>query len=256
MRLFFLLLLIPCLAIPTTSGRSETESEALYRIDFTHPSKKASRKEKQANYRLAIAQLEQQRQQFQREWKNASTPEERTHLLSRARETVLGTLLRDLFPAWDGAPWDFNGITQVPGEGKIACGYFVTTCLRDAGFDLPRIKLAQQPSQTIIRSLADKAEIHLFYQRPISEIETHLKESGRGLYIVGLDCHTGFVVNDGRRQAFIHASYFDPPRAVIAEPLTSQNPLVQSKYRMIGKVLGDRMMEKWINGTAFPMKTS
>src|SRR5688572_15466983 len=41
---------------------------------------------------------------------------------------------------WTGTPWDFNGVTRKPGEGKIACGYFITNTLTDLGFTLERIK--------------------------------------------------------------------------------------------------------------------
>src|ERR1700741_5295000 len=56
--------------------------------------------------------------------------------------------LRDsLLPCWYGTPWGFYGTTEEPGQGTIACGYFVTTVLRDAGCSLQRIKLAQYPSE-------------------------------------------------------------------------------------------------------------
>ncbi|RYD70663.1 MAG: hypothetical protein EOP53_25020, partial [Sphingobacteriales bacterium] len=45
---------------------------------------------------------------------------------------------------WDGTVWDFNGTTRKPGEGSIACGYFITTILEDIGLKISRIKMAQE----------------------------------------------------------------------------------------------------------------
>ena len=45
-----------------------------------------------------------------------------------------------IIPDWIGTKWDFNGISEKPQQGNIACGYFVTTVLRDAGLNLARSK--------------------------------------------------------------------------------------------------------------------
>lgn len=168
---------------------------------------------------------------------------------------LIKSLLEDIFPAWDGTPWDFNGVSEVPGEGAIACGYFVTTTLRDAGLKLPRIKLAQQPSQTIIKSLCEPDTIRVFYEKPLETVAQYLKEHGPGIYIVGFDCHTGFVAYDGDQMSFVHSSYFRPPRAVICEPIDSDNPLRRSRYRMIGKLFGAELVRKWLLQQDVTVKT-
>ncbi|WMJ72126.1 hypothetical protein RCC89_02925 [Cytophagaceae bacterium ABcell3] len=38
-------------------------------------------------------------------------------------------LVNKLIPYWYGTKWDFEGHTDVPGKGEIACGYFVSTTL-------------------------------------------------------------------------------------------------------------------------------
>ena len=181
---------------------------------------------------------------------------ERRKVISEARTVVFDSMVSDIFPAWYGTTWDFNGVTQIPGQGEIACGYFVTTCLRDAGFNVERVKLARQPSQTIIKTVVDsvQADTKITYQRPIGDIVEAIREQGHGLYIVGLDTHTGFVVNDGSSLAFVHSSYYRPPFSVTAESVEGVNPLADSKYRIVGKILGDRMMEKWLTGEKFEMK--
>lgn len=242
------------LAAAFLGSESRSERAAAPAIVFASETSAASIGQRRTGYQGTLETLAERRGQFAKAWERSSSENERNAILAEARELLLTRMLGDLFPAWYGTTWDFNGVTQTPGEGKIACGYFVTTTLRDAGFDLPRVKLAQQPSQKFITTLADKKETKLLYDKPMAEIEKHLRDSGPGLYIVGLDRHTGFVVNDGRALAFIHSSYYDPPFAVTAEPIDGRNPLAKSKYRIFGKILGDEMIRKWILGEPFVMK--
>ncbi len=208
----------------------------------------------QADYKESIASLESKRVELAQAYRSTGGGD-RSALIEKARALLLEAFIKDLAPAWYGTEWDFNGVTQVPGEGQIACGYFVTTLLRDMGFDLQRVKLAQQPSQTIIRTTADKDSIKVIYDRPVSEFEAHIREQGPGLYVVGLDRHAGFVLHDGEKIWFVHSSYYRPPFSVTAEPLEGRNPLADSKYRVVGKILGDEMIRKWLMGESFPMKT-
>lgn len=210
---------------------------------------------KQTEYQQNLKALSLNQQRLGTLWKTAPLSK-RPQLISEARAAVFTGLVSDLFPAWYGTTWDFNGVTQSPGEGKIACGYFVTTCLRDAGFNLERIKLAQQPSQTIIETVVDSVAVDtkITYQKPIGDIASAIRKQGHGIYIVGLDTHTGFVANDGTSLAFVHSSYYRPPFSVTAEPVLGVNPLADSKYRIVGKILGDKMIEKWLTGEKFEMK--
>ena len=65
-------------------------------------------------------------------------------MIAEARTVLTRSIYNDLLPAWYGTPWDFNGTSEVPQQGKIACGYFVSTILRDAGWKVERVRLAQQ----------------------------------------------------------------------------------------------------------------
>jgi hypothetical protein len=79
------------------------------------------------------------------------TPEKyedvKTSVQSQNKKDLAYIIDKKLLPYWLGTTWNFNGTTQVPGEGSIACGYFVTTLLRDAGVKLERVKLAQMASE-------------------------------------------------------------------------------------------------------------
>ena len=72
-----------------------------------------------------------------------------------------------------------------------------------------------------------------------------------GLYLVGLDCHVGFICVKNNDITFVHSNYYQKEIGVMAERLNTKNPLRDSKYRIIGKLLGDEMIEHWITGRAY-----
>ncbi len=151
----------------------------------------------------------------------------------------------ELFPYWYGTKWDFNGITRTPKKGKIACGYFITNTLTDVGFHIPRIKWAQSASEVFIKKLA-KNQIKRFTNKPIATVKKHLINAGSGLYLVGLDSHTGFIYVNKDKVRFVHADYYEPEKGVVSEKIDSYSPIAHSKYRIIGKLMSDEMMASWI----------
>lgn len=170
----------------------------------------------------------------------------RKAILDSARTYLFDRITVDLLPAWYGTPWDFNGTTRIPGQGKIACGYFVNTILQDAGFNLPRIKWSQEAAEPITLKLT--STIKRFRDRPVSEVDTYIRSQGDGLYKVGLDSHVGFIVMRNGVVRFVHSNYYQRAIGVMSEPLEGNNPLADSRYRIVGTLLGDAMVEAWITG--------
>jgi hypothetical protein len=132
----------------------------------------------------------------------------------------------------------------VPGQGKIACGQFVNAVLCDAGFDIPRNRWAQMASEPVIQILS--SDLKRFSNKPIGKVKDYIKGREDGLYIVGLDCHVGYIYKRGAEIKFVHASYYKPEQGVMMEELGSENPLKNSKYRVVGKILDAEMMRNWI----------
>ncbi len=176
-----------------------------------------------------------------------SSPKEQKKLLAKIRVKLEKELTQYIFPAWYGTPWDFNGTSNRPGKGKIACGYFVSTTLKHIGFKIDRYKLAQQPSQRIITTFVKRSDIDISSCRPLSGVKKKLEETGDGIYIIGLDTHVGFVAVKGKSITFIHSSYYRPDRCVVAESYNSKNPLSDSKYRVVGKLFHDEMLINWLS---------
>ena len=154
---------------------------------------------------------------------------------------------KTIAPAWLGTKWDFNGITQEPQKGKIACGYFVTTVLRDAGLPIERVKLAQCASEKLVTTIVQEKYIKRFSAVAMDDFMAYLKLNGFGLYIVGLDNHTGFIFNDGLDIWFIHSSILGT-RDVQKEKAAGSSILQKSKYRIVGKISEDeKVLERWID---------
>lgn len=152
-----------------------------------------------------------------------------------------------IIPAWIGTAWNFNGTSEKPQQGSIACGYFVTTILRDAGLNLARIKLAQCASEQMIMSLIQSKYIHRFSNVAMEDFLQSIQDQGYGLYIVGLDNHTGFIYNEGKDIYFIHSTFIST-KNVQKEKAALSIILKQSKYKVIGKISADeRVLQRWIH---------
>ncbi len=173
----------------------------------------------------------------------------RSHLKGKSNAEIAkvftNQLTNKIFPYWYGTHWDFNGTTQTPNEGSIACGYFVTTTLRDLGVDINRVKLAQCASEEMIKKLVTEDNIYRFSNKSIEEFEQTLKEKGNGIYVVGLDNHTGFLYLSEEGNYFIHSSGARPFK-VVKEKFMESSLLMKSKYRVAGKLSGDKkLLSNW-----------
>jgi hypothetical protein len=164
--------------------------------------------------------------------------------IKRAREVLVTTLRDQLLPAWNGTTWAMNGTTQTPGEGKLACGYFVSTTLLHAGFHVERVRMGQQASTYITKSLVTQEPIWHTSNQPIEKFVERLRRSGDGIYLVGLDNHVGYVIVDGDDTWFHHSG----PGVVRREPALTASFLSTSHYREAAKLFDDALVEKWLRG--------
>lgn len=166
--------------------------------------------------------------------------------VTKKSEQFVNVIIKQIIPFWYGTHWSFNGTTRIPKQGTIACGYFVTTVLQDAGLNISRNKLAQCASEQMIRELISKKYIHQFRNADINTFISEIKSEGTGIFIIGLDNHTGFIYNDGKEIFFIHSYYFNSV-GVIKEKASESSALYYSKYRITGKISDDEtVLNNWI----------
>ena len=179
----------------------------------------------------------------QRQALYASKEQRNYDLLERRFVSII---VDSIFPYWYGTSWDFNGTTQAPGKGSIACGYFVSTILSDAGIPLNRVKLGQSASQVFIKTFANKKGTKIFSDKPLDSTLNFIKSKGIGLFIIGLDFHVGFIYNDGKNIWFIHSKWSNP-KAVVKENAAESGILYYSKYRIVGKISNNKMLlDSWV----------
>jgi hypothetical protein len=144
---------------------------------------------------------------------------------------------------WTGTPWDFNGTTRQPQKGTIACGYFITNVLSDLGFNIQRIKLAQQASSAMIEQLT----VDVKRLRSIEELNAYLDAQPiNSVFIAGLDFHTGFILKAKDGCYFLHANYINK-EGVIKEKIETSAALKSSKSFMIGNLTANTaLLDSWI----------
>jgi hypothetical protein len=75
---------------------------------------------------------------------------------------------------------------------------------------------------------------------------------GPGLFIIGLDLHVGFLVQTDDDLRFIHASY--ETETVVDEAAATATLIVDSKYRVVGKILDDDNVRDWLAGRRIRVK--
>ncbi len=158
---------------------------------------------------------------------------------SNASQCLINNFSKQLLPFWLGTRWSFYGTTVVPGDGSIACGYFVTTVLQHLGVRLNRVALAQCASEQMIKTLCSKQNINYANGVGIGAFNEAILKCGNGLYIIGLDNHTGFIWVQNKKAFFIHSSGRFP-FGVVKEEVLNNTVLTKSYYKVFGKISADK----------------
>lgn len=197
-------------------------------------------------YDTSLARLEARRLALATRYAAATTGKERSDVLAESRSEVFDALTMDIVPAWIGTRWSYHGTSQTPGTGAIACGYFVATVLRDAGFAIDRVPLAQQGSASIVQTLVpDDLVTDVEGATPsqvISGARSDLTDGG--LFVIGFDSHVGLLVVRGSSTQLCHSSNRSP-RTVRCESAASARSMVSTRH-VLGPVLSDESMLAWL----------
>ena len=201
-------------------------------------------------WRLLSADLKRWRLHYAERYRKAKNAKDQKAVIAEARQ-LLEHSLPEMMRCWLGTQWDFNGTATEPGGGKIACGYFVTTVFKEAGFQIERNTLAQQASQSIIRTFVPQEELRLRVGVPYKTFRFETMRGKPGIYLVGLDSHVGFVVVKDEEFRFIHSSG-SRPWCVVDESSEEALVLERSNYRVLGNISGsDEVIRKWLQGEKF-----
>ncbi len=206
-----------------------------------------------ARYETFKKEVERWRKDFAAKHAKARTAAEKDKVLVESGR-FLDAVLPEMMRCWLGTRWDFNGTTEVPGEGRVACGYFVATVLRDAGFRVDRYKLARQPSQNILRSFLPREALAVKVGVPYEGYAAEMEAAAPGIRIVGLDSHVAFMVTGPQGFRFIHSSG-SKPWCVVEESRANAEVLRRSNYRVQGLLTADKpLLRRWLAGEKIVVK--
>jgi hypothetical protein len=189
-------------------------------------------------------EIDSLRNQLKNAYQSANAISRKT-VLDSSKLCLLRAVSEKLFAHWQGTPWDFNGISTKPKNGTIACGYFVTTVLKDAGVRLNRTRLSIVPSMIMMKELTSSKSIRNVSAFSYPEFCRLMKNQKNSLFIIGLDFHTGFIVNDGDSTWFIHSNYINK-KGVVKELIAESAALRSSRTRYIACLTEDAFLIKWL----------
>jgi hypothetical protein len=207
--------------------------------------------QRQQEYLALRDSIEQQRKKLSQKYTTASAEASREQVLEEARKLLITALPERMYPYWYGTEWDFNGITETPGQGQIACGYLVSTTLRHAGFVLNRYKLAQQHSFGIVKTLSEK--VHTYHG--FKKMYEALQNMPDDIYIIGLDNHVGILVKSASGISFVHSTYVTPS-IVVSEPADASLVLGASNIYVLGNLTANKkILKAWLTGQRIQIAT-
>lgn len=160
------------------------------------------------------------------------------------------SLINRIIPFWEGTEWSFEGHTSIPKKGKIACGYFVSTTLKDAGINLNRYKLAQQSPIDEAKSLAPNNQVIEISENSIEEnismINNTLKD---GIHFIGFDAsHVGYIFKENGQLYLIHSNYMDYKGVEIEKIEDSIVFASYNKFYLAEISTNEQLMKSWITG--------
>lgn len=209
-----------------------------------HPLRKAPAPDP-GKYATLTADLERWRTDLAARHAKAKSNSERMSVEADAR-IILENALPAMMRCWLGTRWDFNGTAKGPGQGKIACGYFVATVLKDAGFKVDRYQLAQQPSQNILRTFLPKEACDLSVGTDYQTFSAEVGKREPGVYVIGLDTHVAFIVVRDGGFRFIHSSG-SKPWCVVDQSPAEAGVLQRSSWRMLGNLTAEpAVIRHWL----------
>lgn len=193
--------------------------------------------------------------------KSVSTSKSLIHLDKISEDSLYhlftNLLTEQIIPHWLGTPWSFEGHTSVPRSGEIACGYFVSTTLKDVGFNLDRYKFAQQLPINEAKTLAlGKPLLEINNNSTIERITILRDTLKEGIYFIGFDQnHVGYIQKKNDQLFVIHSNYFGTQGVVIERIEDSQVFSYYSRIYIADISRNADLMEKWVKTEAAEVVT-
>jgi len=190
-----------------------------------------------------------QREALRQKW-DAASAAEREEVIAEAGNVFTESLLNEIIPHWYGTVWDYNGYTDVPGSGQVACGYFVSTTLKHIGVNLNRYKLAQAYSLKAVEVLQGSKATNVSGVGQDSFV-TYMETKKDGFYALGLDSHIGFVLVRNGKSYFIHSSNVWPGIVCIESARETVQFRWNNSFVVADLSNNESFLKKWMKQEAF-----
>ncbi|MBL0008623.1 MAG: hypothetical protein IPP25_16000 [Saprospiraceae bacterium] len=167
-------------------------------------------------------------------------------------------LIDHIIPHWLGTPWSFQGHTSIPRSGEIACGYFVSTTLKDVGFNLNRYTFAQQLPINEGKTLSLGSPLLEINSNSTTEriaiLRDKLKE---GIYFIGFDqSHVGYIQKKNCELFVIHSNYIGAEGVVIERIEDSQVFSYYTQIYIADISRNTALMRKWVKSEVVAVVTN
>jgi hypothetical protein len=194
------------------------------------------------NYTSLKNAIEKNRKELQTSYQSSA---DKNEILDKASKKLTQFLIHDVINHWYGTKWSFEGHSEIPKQGTIACGYFVSTTLRDVGFNLNRYKLAQKSPEDEAKVIACGTSIKKFQNVSKHDLKTYFLKQKDGIYFIGLDFHVGFIYKTKTAVYFIHSNYIDN-KGVVKEGVENSKAIVSKKYYIVNITHNQNLAKKWL----------
>ncbi len=194
------------------------------------------------NYPSVKTNIESKRKELQLSYNNSISKNE---IIEKAQKELTKQLYENIIPHWYETKWSFEGHTEIPKQGTIACGYFVSTTLRDVGFNINRYKLAQKSPEDEAKIIACGTSIRKMNAISKTELKNYFLAEKDGFFFIGLDFHVGYIYKSGKEIYFIHSNYIDS-KGVVKETIENSKAIVSQKYFIVPISNNENLMKKWI----------
>ncbi|MCP4680362.1 MAG: hypothetical protein GY854_33725 [Deltaproteobacteria bacterium] len=218
-------------------------------------------------YVALLEKIEDKRSSLYTRFKKAKGFDAKNKVRQEAQSFVVRAIVEDIIPKWLGMPWTLAVIKDglkpnaaypfEKGRG-ISCSWFMVSVLRSVGLRFVNKRdFADTISIHFQYAMSPrKKDIHRYFNTSPDHLEEKLKKLDNGLYVIGLNCHIGFLhITDGRVN-FLHSSYTSPQQVVI-EPLAKSEAIVLSESAgyVVSPLFQDtRLVDYWLSRTKLPFQ--
>jgi hypothetical protein len=198
------------------------------------------------DYQQDLISVKLERLRIQLKYQGAPSDIIRNGCISSGGKAIEESLINSVFHHWYGTPWDFDGYTNTPNKGVIACGYFVSTTMKHIGFNVNRYRLAQQNPMNEALSISAGDPIQELVNLTSQEVLDSISKLDSGLYFVGLDNHVGYLLIRQATPFFIHSNYIGDGGVCIELASQSEAFLGSGAYVITQISNNKTLVKKWL----------